>query len=244
MSTTYTGDPASNPTSITIPSDGDGPGIKAADVNVAFEALADQIAHMRDRFTPLITLAPFWPRTKTASGFSQSPSVANWFSSDGASPLNIRPWIWSGSDEAYFDPSGVQVQDVYTLSSASYISMINLGPEVLVDGSTLTELRLYTDPAGSHTQLPEVMPALYVLRSTRTRTISALRSSSPWSVDSAANVAAYEAAHDLVYTPDQNNTIDHSTYVYTLLYQHEGGAHALVGGYIGSIRCTHTRNNP
>lgn len=47
MSTTYTPDPTNDPADITIPSDGDGPGIKAADVNPAFEGLADQIAARR-----------------------------------------------------------------------------------------------------------------------------------------------------------------------------------------------------
>jgi hypothetical protein len=45
MSSAYTPDPDNLPTSITIPSDGDGPGIKAADVNVAFEGIADMAAY-------------------------------------------------------------------------------------------------------------------------------------------------------------------------------------------------------
>lgn len=49
MSTTYAGNPANYPTSITIPSDGDGPGIKAADVNAGFEGLADRTANITDR---------------------------------------------------------------------------------------------------------------------------------------------------------------------------------------------------
>jgi hypothetical protein len=48
MSSTYTPTPVAL-TSITIPSDGDGPDIKAADVNVPFEALADGIAHEGSR---------------------------------------------------------------------------------------------------------------------------------------------------------------------------------------------------
>jgi hypothetical protein len=48
MPTTVAGDPNNYPTSITIPSDGDGPGIQAADVNVAFEALADRTAYLFD----------------------------------------------------------------------------------------------------------------------------------------------------------------------------------------------------
>lgn len=49
MSTTETGDATNYPASITIPSDGDGPSIKAADVNVAFEGLADRTANLNAR---------------------------------------------------------------------------------------------------------------------------------------------------------------------------------------------------
>lgn len=46
MSSTLAGDPTNYPTLITIPSDGDGPGITAADVNVALEGLADRTAYL------------------------------------------------------------------------------------------------------------------------------------------------------------------------------------------------------
>jgi hypothetical protein len=48
MSSTYNGT-STYPASITIPSDGDGPGIKAADVNAAFEGLADRTTFLSDR---------------------------------------------------------------------------------------------------------------------------------------------------------------------------------------------------
>lgn len=47
MSSTYAGDPNTYPTSIQLPSDGDGPGIKAADINAALEGLADRTAHLK-----------------------------------------------------------------------------------------------------------------------------------------------------------------------------------------------------
>jgi hypothetical protein len=48
MATTYAGNAANYPTSVTIPSDGDGPGIKALDVNAAFEGLADRTANLKN----------------------------------------------------------------------------------------------------------------------------------------------------------------------------------------------------
>lgn len=47
MPTTEAGDPTNFPTAITIPSDGDGPGIKALDVNAGFEGLADRTAWLK-----------------------------------------------------------------------------------------------------------------------------------------------------------------------------------------------------
>jgi hypothetical protein len=46
MPTNYSGNAANNPTQIQIPSDGDGPGIKAADVNAALEGLMDKSAYL------------------------------------------------------------------------------------------------------------------------------------------------------------------------------------------------------
>lgn len=50
MSGTYNPDPTNNPTSFTEPSDGDGPGIKAADVNPFLEGLADKLAYLIANF--------------------------------------------------------------------------------------------------------------------------------------------------------------------------------------------------
>lgn len=68
MSTTYAGNASNYPTSITIPSDGDGPGIKAADVNAALEGLADRTASLG------ATLQA--PVTFTASGTVVVPGYA------------------------------------------------------------------------------------------------------------------------------------------------------------------------
>lgn len=52
MSSTYAGDPNNYPTDLTIPSDGDGPGIQAADVDPAFEGLADRTAFIHKFLAP------------------------------------------------------------------------------------------------------------------------------------------------------------------------------------------------
>lgn len=80
MSTTYTGNPANNPASITIPSDGQG-AIKAADVNTAFEGLADQIAHANATIAAesnaralAIAAEQAWTRLLPVLNFSQDVS--------------------------------------------------------------------------------------------------------------------------------------------------------------------------
>lgn len=52
MSSPYAGNPANYPASITRPSDGDGPGIKALDVNAALEGLADRTAYLNSFLAP------------------------------------------------------------------------------------------------------------------------------------------------------------------------------------------------
>lgn len=52
MPTNYAGNPANNPTSIQIPSDGDGP-VQAADVNVALEGLMDRTAYIEALTQPV-----------------------------------------------------------------------------------------------------------------------------------------------------------------------------------------------
>jgi hypothetical protein len=84
MSTTEAGDPTNYPTSITIPSDGDGP-IKAADVNVAFEGLADRTAYAYARLTQgkLIDLSPYDGGNYTTPADLPSGSVGILFGCGG-----------------------------------------------------------------------------------------------------------------------------------------------------------------
>lgn len=66
MSSTYNGNPANNPTEITIPSDGDGP-IKADDVNPAFMGIMDLIRHNH-------TTGTFVAQIFTADGTFTAPA--------------------------------------------------------------------------------------------------------------------------------------------------------------------------
>lgn len=67
MSTVYTPNPVKLG-SLTLVSDGDGPGIKAADVNPEFEGLADGVAFGDQRTTPLADLAALAAITTPADG--------------------------------------------------------------------------------------------------------------------------------------------------------------------------------
>src|SRR5678815_267355 len=68
MPSIVNGDSSNFPTSITIPSDGDGPGIKAADVNPAFEALLDMSAYLYKRGGRIIAAIGSLPGAAAADG--------------------------------------------------------------------------------------------------------------------------------------------------------------------------------
>ena len=75
MSSTYTGNPANNPSSITIPSDGDGP-IKASDVNAGFEGLADKIAYANAHKVDAVNGTAFGLRLMQGAEFFAPGTVA------------------------------------------------------------------------------------------------------------------------------------------------------------------------
>jgi hypothetical protein len=97
---TYTGDETNNPASITIPSDGQGP-IKAADVNPAFEGLADQIAHLKTQ-VPVYTAA------------------LNQASTTWVDTFTTNAFVDSGAGEAVINMAGCEVGDIFILQLTTY----------------------------------------------------------------------------------------------------------------------------
>jgi hypothetical protein len=133
MSTTVAGNSANYPTSITIPSDGDGPGIKAADVNVAFEGLADRTAYLsyyKDR------LAAFQPlNLATAQSASKSMTGACTVSFDTTGDTITRSfgsWIADGFRQ------GQSILVAGTASNNGTLGVIGITATVLTVSNNLT----------------------------------------------------------------------------------------------------------
>lgn len=124
MSSTYTPNPANNPTSITIPSDGQGP-IKAADVNPAFEALADLIAYARAHLTKQVD-------TFTANGTWTCPANVTSVDVDC-----IPPGGGGGSGSA-----GGNVADIYPIGGAGGGASIRQSRRITVVPATVYDVTI------------------------------------------------------------------------------------------------------
>jgi hypothetical protein len=132
MSTMVAGDSTNYPASITIPSDGDGP-IQAADVNVAFEALADRTAYVASFATRLAALQPLNIVSTYRFAVSMQGDTNLTFAEVGASGDTITRSSGSWLDD------GFRVGDVITVAGSA---SNNISTGVIV---TLTALVLTLD---------------------------------------------------------------------------------------------------
>lgn len=108
------------------------------------------------------------------------------------------------------------------------------------DGATLVSATLYYRPASGHGALPANFPALSITRASNTAGVEEflLSTSAGWAIDTAASVAAYEAPRSLVFTPNQNATIDRDVYSYMIRLADEGGANAVANLKFYSVKLT------
>ncbi len=228
MPTTYNGDPTNFPTGITIPSDGDGP-IKAADVNPAFEGLMDCTRALR----PLVRVAPFRPTSRNAT-----PEPSGYIG-----PLNDPLSICTPvtTTDISVQNNATKFKTANTADSKGFIYWMALGPEHLVNGNLLASAKLKLSSDTAHTLLPQVMPSIGIFRFVHNGYGLLLSTGGGVVTDSSANVATFDAAHDITFTPDSTDPIDHAAYWYALYFQQEGGTNAKVDGYVYSLTFTHTR---
>lgn len=200
----------------------------AASVNTPFQALADGIEFLSAR----VRLANFWPVVVSASATNA-----------GTHSLGGNAWP---STNLVVAVDSTILGAPYTTAGTpkGFCFLRHLGPEQLTDGCTLTEVRLNLDSAGNtHTNLPACMPSIRVVRTVPgSGTIQDLLSTGGGVVtDPSATVGAFDVQHDIVYTANQNNVIDHSTYRYALSYQQEGGVDAVSYQRIWGVKFTHAR---
>ena len=108
-----------------------------------------------------------------------------------------------------------------------------------MDGSTLSSATLYFRPIGGHASVPTVQPWVGIIRNVRTAYnpfADKLKSGATgYTQLAAASVAAYQVDQALVFTPDQNNLIDLSTYSYLLVIGDEGAGNMLAGNRYAQV---------
>ena len=115
---------------ITIPSDGDGPGIKAADVNVAFEAIVDQVDDIADRMVGYVLRGVYYTGKadpySTTSSWAGATLTANTWTALTQSLTNAdgdpNHLLTTGAHALAFDPLA-QVGDIFV---ATFTCAVNL----------------------------------------------------------------------------------------------------------------------
>jgi hypothetical protein len=99
--------------------------------------------------------------------------------------------------------------------------------DLMVEGSVVTRITLdLIGNVGAHAALPAMMPALGVVRYSPSADTWESLLAAGMQDDTSADVAAYETAHDIRLTPDQNNTIALQTYAYYAVLCPEGDTDA------------------
>jgi hypothetical protein len=146
MSTQYTGDPTNFPPTITLPSDGDGPGIVALDVNAGFEGLADAIAALA-----------------AGSGLSWFPKQTIGTDNIWALYLPSNVWFVHGAAETTLRSTGADGSD---FSSSAELAALLGGhtiehSDVDASGNIVVSINL---PAGTEPKVAEYNGAAWAVR--------------------------------------------------------------------------------
>jgi hypothetical protein len=135
-----------------------------------------------------------------------------------------------------FSSDAVILKTVNTGTSASYAYHQPIPIEMLDNGMVLSSVVVRLVGAAAHGGLPQQMPAVAVVLVSSDSTLTYMKSTSNgWAIDGSANTGAYQASHNITFTPDQFNTIDHATYSYSLYLLGEGGANALINPNVYSV---------
>jgi len=216
MSTTYSGNSANNPASITIPSDGDSKPVSS--VNAAFEGLMDKIVHTQLPASDAAESYPLASRSlarvqRGVATSSQTAGVSDWC-------------VQNGFNCAIF----LQV----TLAAGAVLYQ----PLDLPDGCTLTSVLVWLAAApGSHGGLPVTMPSARLYKcdpTTGTLTQIGITTGDP------SNLAAYEAVHFISIGGGINEVIDNGVYRYVVGINGESGGGSIAGLEYIATTCVFT----
>jgi hypothetical protein len=212
MSTPYSGNAANNPTSITIPSDGDDK--PAVSVNASLEGLMDKIAHTQLPATDDTESYPLATRTvsRVMRGVATSSETAG-----------VSDWaVQNGINGAIFLQA--------TLAGTAVLYQ----PLDLPDGCTLSSVLVWLDGSGGHGGLPGTMPTARLFKAdptTLTVTQIGITTGDP------SNLAAYEAIHFISIGGGIGEVIDNSIYRYVVGITGEAGANSIAGLRYVATKC-------
>ncbi len=213
MSTAYAPVPAILPATITLPQDLVDQRT-AASVNVPFASLADAIAYLGQTLTV--------HRRKGCGnpvGAVRTGAIAKTFD---LKTVRLDSW-----ETKLFAAYGNSMRCPTPDAGNFAIHLLYDISDLMVDGATVTRVTVdLIGNTGAHAGLPGMMPALGVARFNPNADTWESLLAAGMTDDTSGSVAAYEAAHDIRLTPDQNATVDLTTYAYFAVLCPEGGANA------------------
>jgi hypothetical protein len=113
--------------------------------------------------------------------------------------------------------------------------------DLVIHGATVTRLTLdLIGNTGTHSALPGMMPALGMARHNPNAGTWESLLAAGMQDDTSGGVVAYESAHEIRLSADQNATVDTSTYAYYAIVCPEGGADAEDGLQFRSLSVRQT----
>lgn len=220
MSHSYSGNPANNPASITLPDDGDPP--VAAAWNVPFEGLADLVAHVRDGDTIFEGNKEF---TSGTVEFNSSGVIfQNVVSLLGATTnINSSGWNFTGTDPSYTRGlAGFSVDTATGSIKWPITPTVGTGGEThrfaiegVPDLSTIVSIGARIDPANDADPTTR-----FRIRLMRTA-LDGSGTTAVATVTDPLSGGSYQAAH--LFTASFNHQIDLSAYTYAVDLVGESG---------------------
>jgi len=214
----YSGNPASNPGSITLPDDGDE--TDAASVTDALKALADKTAHILEGDTQFTGDKKF--EAIEMLGAASVDLVSRAIAKMLKTPSKYPAADWSEHNDGYYQTTtaGATSQD---------------WPLDVPDGCVVTGITAYIDPAAGHGGVnPTLMPKVEFMK----QEIAPFSAASVIATATDATAAAsYEAAHNFSKL-DCNETISNRTHRYWFRFHNESGGSAQFGLKLHGMKVT------
>lgn len=142
--------------------------------------------------------------------------------------------------DVLFQRGAATFASVVTGSDTAHALVMKLD-DALIDGATLSSLRIRWKPNPTHVSLPGLMPKYGVGRVSITGNVGTALYSTGGGLrtDASADIAAYNPEHWNSFAPDQHSVIDKTNFGYHLTVYNEGGANSLAAS-IYAIEVTQT----